>query len=578
MEDGDDSFNPQMLIHETGHALGLPDYYDYDKKKGIPGGLGKLDMMDNCCGNHNAFSRWLLDWIQPEIISVTHPSQFVLDAAGSQLGDRKAIAIFPGIVCRTAPLGEFFLVENRFQVGADGGRYGLPGSGLLIWHVDACLDESGKGFKYDNSYTDRKLIRLMRGGKPEDFDAEARGDASDYFIAGMTFSSDTTPNSWRYDGAPSGVTIYDIVFSADKISLATKIDEGVLAENVPLFSATASPPVTTFPLDVIKPSQAPEPAADRTAPQPTDESTSRQVELERLRTNINDLESRLLTARAQTRALGEVLESTPQASVPDSWEELDAGIRSRVEFDNTLSGITSGSYTDLLRWLPAGPQASPVEPATPETTKGEDVFNTLDALNKELSNAGPERLKTLWDQKKSQPEPLSLPSKLELQIILTNWAAKDGENAVNALNSLTDSDFKKQTYPLLMEAWVNSCPQAASDWYRSKKKTEYDPGVRFAAKYFEHTLQNNPNVALRDFRGLQHPNEQTGALLALADYGKDNKDERLLGKVQQTVANNEQLRSVCGIGLDSAAYSSGLREASEQFKTIVKDIVNVGNY
>ena len=58
------------LIHETGHALGLPDFYDYDYKKSP---AGKLDMMDNNVGDHNSHSKSLLGWVDP--IVVTGPTQ-----------------------------------------------------------------------------------------------------------------------------------------------------------------------------------------------------------------------------------------------------------------------------------------------------------------------------------------------------------------------------------------------------------------------------------------------------------------------------------------------------------------------
>ena len=55
----------QTLFHETGHAMGFPDYYSYDKEAtddpNYPGLTGTLtfDLMDNNTGDHNGFSKWI---------------------------------------------------------------------------------------------------------------------------------------------------------------------------------------------------------------------------------------------------------------------------------------------------------------------------------------------------------------------------------------------------------------------------------------------------------------------------------------------------------------------------------------
>jgi M6 family metalloprotease-like protein len=45
------AFTPVVVIHETGHALGIPDYYDYDSSVGPQSGVGGLDMMDSAMGD-----------------------------------------------------------------------------------------------------------------------------------------------------------------------------------------------------------------------------------------------------------------------------------------------------------------------------------------------------------------------------------------------------------------------------------------------------------------------------------------------------------------------------------------------
>lgn len=54
------------FVHETGHLLGLDDYYDSDNKHSY---AGCLDMMDYNIGDHNAFSKYLLDWVDPYVVT-----------------------------------------------------------------------------------------------------------------------------------------------------------------------------------------------------------------------------------------------------------------------------------------------------------------------------------------------------------------------------------------------------------------------------------------------------------------------------------------------------------------------------
>lgn len=57
------------FIHETGHVLGLDDYYTYDEYDWGPAGV--LDMMDGNIGDHNAYSKMVLDWTLPYVAQNT---------------------------------------------------------------------------------------------------------------------------------------------------------------------------------------------------------------------------------------------------------------------------------------------------------------------------------------------------------------------------------------------------------------------------------------------------------------------------------------------------------------------------
>ncbi|WP_165224532.1 M6 family metalloprotease domain-containing protein [Aquisphaera insulae] len=212
-----DDFNPQTLTHEMGHSFGLPDYYDYDTGSGPPGGLGGLDMMDANVGNHNAFSRWLLDWITPQVVGSGPPVLRTLLASGSGQTGVKAIAIFPGASNPLTPDPEMYIIENRFRIGNDGGISGAPGDGLLIWHVDARPNTTNNNFLEDNSYTGNKLIRVVRADNSSDFlDGENAGPGT-YFLPPGVLTPTSLPNSNGYNG-PTGISVTAISAPAETMT------------------------------------------------------------------------------------------------------------------------------------------------------------------------------------------------------------------------------------------------------------------------------------------------------------------------------------------------------------------------
>lgn len=77
-EDYQNTVYTMTAIHETGHCLGLPDYYDCEGSisiQGEGGGLGGYDMMDADVGDHNAFSKLMLGWIEEEDIQIADLSE-----------------------------------------------------------------------------------------------------------------------------------------------------------------------------------------------------------------------------------------------------------------------------------------------------------------------------------------------------------------------------------------------------------------------------------------------------------------------------------------------------------------------
>ena len=207
------TFGPSVIIHETGHALGVPDYYDYDDAIGPRGGVGNLDIMDGT-GDHNCFSKFMLGWITPTVVS--SGSRTVSLRASGLYPD--ALLFMPGAVPGRI-FDEFFMVQNRYRSGNDTNLF-TGSDGLILWHVDSRLDSWNYDFLYDNSYTEHKLLKLMEADGLEEIETlNASANAGDYYKTGMTFGPFTVPNSARYDGMATGTGLINITGTTTPMSV-----------------------------------------------------------------------------------------------------------------------------------------------------------------------------------------------------------------------------------------------------------------------------------------------------------------------------------------------------------------------
>lgn len=195
-------FQTNILVHETGHALGLPDYYDYNPEVGPKGGLGLMDIMDANRLDHNCFSKMMLGWVEPRV--VTAGGQYSLRPA-NEAGD--CLMLVPS-GRRPDPFGEYFLVETRRPVGNDGNQ-GLTRGGVVVWHVDARLNERRTNFLYNNSDTAHKLLKIMEADGLEELESGESSSFSflDFYQKGSSLGPATTPSSRLYDGADTGITL-----------------------------------------------------------------------------------------------------------------------------------------------------------------------------------------------------------------------------------------------------------------------------------------------------------------------------------------------------------------------------------
>ena len=140
-------------IHEFGHQLGLNDYYDTSNSGGLnpyTSPMGGLDMMDNNVGDHSAFSKFALGWINPFVVSGDIGSVEV--KIGSLIESGECI-ILPTSNYNNTPFDEYLMIEyiKNDSINKVDSTNGYPSTfytdgriirfysknGIRITHIDA---------------------------------------------------------------------------------------------------------------------------------------------------------------------------------------------------------------------------------------------------------------------------------------------------------------------------------------------------------------------------------------------------------------------------------------------------------
>eukprot|EP00727_Mastigamoeba_balamuthi_P014263 m51a1_g946 hypothetical protein (927) ;mRNA; f:270647-273809 len=135
-------FKIGVLAHELAHTLTVPDLYDTTGGLSI---LGPWCLMD--AGNWNnggknpgmmsAFVRSYLGWATPTVVSSSSTDSLEIEPAGTnpdsilQFGSNPNGIDWEWLI--NSGTGEYFLVENRQNVGCD--KY-TKGHGVLVWHIN----------------------------------------------------------------------------------------------------------------------------------------------------------------------------------------------------------------------------------------------------------------------------------------------------------------------------------------------------------------------------------------------------------------------------------------------------------
>ena len=167
------SVDAHTIVHETGHMMGAPDYYSYDKKEGP---AGCVDMMDNNVGDHNAYTKMAYGWVTPWVVDYTS-NDFEITLPSYTDSGNFLIVPAQGQTWNGTPWDEYLLIEYYTptgvnerdstgyeewqQSGSNGSStYGHGGTyrraGVQMFHVDtrACSLQGKDKASAKRNYTD----------------------------------------------------------------------------------------------------------------------------------------------------------------------------------------------------------------------------------------------------------------------------------------------------------------------------------------------------------------------------------------------------------------------------------------
>jgi M6 family metalloprotease-like protein len=211
-------------IHEMGHVLGLPDYYDANRLVAPNGGLGGFDMMDSNFGDHNAVSKFMLGWIDPPVARVAGVFNLKLYPSATH---PDAVIVAPDPLLGTDS-GEFYLIQFRkWGIGNDP-MLGFVNvnqlqDGLAIWHVDARRDPNYGYLTHNNSEGDHKFLKILESDGLERIEQGYNFSPTILFRNGQVLSGNSLPNNNTYSGQATNFTVDQISIGASAANFRLQI-------------------------------------------------------------------------------------------------------------------------------------------------------------------------------------------------------------------------------------------------------------------------------------------------------------------------------------------------------------------
>jgi len=194
-----------VFCHEFGHVLGLPDLYDIDYEPTSSDGIGIWSLM--ATGNYKGNSRLPshLDAYCKARMGFLDPSEVYVNIINAEF----PVVEYNPIAYRLWKSGvygtEYFLAENRQATGFD---TLLPGSGLIIYHVDdATTDNNVEVTHYHVAVEQADGLYQIEYADGNEGDS---GDPWPGSAVRTSFDDLSVPDSKAYIGSSSEVSVWNI--------------------------------------------------------------------------------------------------------------------------------------------------------------------------------------------------------------------------------------------------------------------------------------------------------------------------------------------------------------------------------
>lgn len=254
------------LIHESGHLMGLDDYYSYDTlttaSSVTPAPAGGIDMMDlNIC-DHDVFSKMALNWTKPYVVTGSCSITINPSEEGGDCILVPTSSGWNGTAFDEYLLMELYTPTNLNQLDAET-KYstrvqGYTNAGIKLYHVDSMVTKlasstsgtyvttpptsftaaGSSGYPvYTVAATNSRardsspatgnsfdLIRLIEAGKTNTFNTGAYGTNATLFKTGDTFTLGTYGNNFfpKKTAFNNGATLgFNISFTSVSSTSAT---------------------------------------------------------------------------------------------------------------------------------------------------------------------------------------------------------------------------------------------------------------------------------------------------------------------------------------------------------------------